>query len=143
MEPAGESVRHRVWLRARVPCCIKPLRRRYRTPIVNFAWEPLGHRFCVIHGEGQRLDVSFHSMKSKETGVDKLSLLKTLEKRQVNNIFWSPTGNFLVLAGFKNFNGILEFWNANEMEMMGQEEHFMASDVEWDPTGRRVSLRPP
>ena len=32
---------------------------------------------------------------------------------------------------------------ANEMEMMGQEEHFMASDLEWDPTGRRVSLRPP
>lgn len=111
----------------------------YKQPIVNFAWEPHGHRFAVIHGEGQRLDVSFHTMRNKETGVEKLMLVKTLEKRQVNNIFWSPQGNFLVLAGFKNFNGVLEFWNANEMEIMGQEEHFMTSDVEWDPTGRYVA----
>merc|ERR1712185_490978 len=111
----------------------------YKDNIVSFAWEPEGHRMCIIHGEGQRPDVSFHSMKVKDTGVDKLTFLKTLEKRPVNNVFWAPNGTFLVLAGLKNLNGVLEFWNTNEMECMAQEEHFMATDVEWDPTGRFVA----
>jgi len=111
----------------------------YKDNIVSFAWEPEGHRMCIIHGEGQRPDVSFHSMKVKDTGVDKLTFLKTLEKRPVNNVFWAPHGTFVVLAGLKNLNGVLEFWNTNEMECMAQEEHFMATDVEWDPTGRFVA----
>lgn len=109
----------------------------YKDSIVSFAWEPAGHRMCIIHGEGQRPNVSFHSMK--KDGVDKLTFLKTLEKRPVNNVFWAPNGTFLVLAGLKNLNGVLEFWNANEMECMAAEEHFMATDVEWDPTGRFVA----
>merc|ERR1711998_660740 len=111
----------------------------YKDNIVNFAWEPEGQRICIIHGEGQRPDVSFHSMKIKETGVDKLTFLKTLEKRPVNTVVWAPHGNFVVLAGLKSLNGVLEFWNVNELECMAQEEHFMATDVEWDATGRYVT----
>lgn len=35
-------------------------------------------------------------------------------------------------------NGILEFIDTNDMTVMAQTEHFMATDVEWDPTGRYV-----
>ena len=31
--------------------------------IIAFAWEPNGHRFCCIHGEGPRPDVSFYTMR--------------------------------------------------------------------------------
>lgn len=31
--------------------------------ILTFAWEPKGHRFCVVHGEGARPNVSFYTMK--------------------------------------------------------------------------------
>ena len=41
-----------------------------------------------------------------------------------------------MLAGFKALNGQLEFFNVDEMETMATAEHFMATDVEWDPTGR-------
>jgi translation initiation factor 3 subunit B len=57
--------------------------------VIAFAWEPKGHRFAVIHGEGPRPDVSFYSMKSK-TGADKLTLLTTLKSKQANALYWSP-----------------------------------------------------
>lgn len=35
-------------------------------------------------------------------------------------------------------NGVLEFVDTQDMTIMTQTEHFMATDVEWDPTGRYV-----
>jgi len=56
-----------------------------------------------------------------------------------NSLFWSPQGDFIVLAGLNNLNGTLEFVNVNDMESIGHEEHYNASYVEWDPTGRYVA----
>jgi translation initiation factor 3 subunit B len=36
-------------------------------------------------------------------------------------------------------NGILEFHDTADWVCMNQAEHFMATDVEWDPTGRFVA----
>merc|ERR1712176_904948 len=73
-------------------------------------------------------------------GEDKtVKLLKTLERKTVNMLYWCPKGQFIVLAGLRAFNGALEFWNVNDMEMMANGEHFMCTDVEWDPTGRYVA----
>lgn len=36
-------------------------------------------------------------------------------------------------------NGVLEFVDTQDMTVMTQTEHFMATDVEWDPTGRYVA----
>ncbi|KAL2319420.1 hypothetical protein Fmac_028389 [Flemingia macrophylla] len=36
----------------------------------------------------------------------------------------------------KDFNRQLEFYNVDELETMATNEHFMATDIEWDPTGR-------
>jgi len=54
-------------------------------------------------------------------------------------LIWSPRGNFAVLAGLKGFNGTLEFYNVNELETMATDEHFMATHVTWDPTGRFIA----
>lgn len=35
-------------------------------------------------------------------------------------------------------NGVLEFIDTSDMTIMNQAEHFMATDVEWDPSGRYV-----
>ena len=37
-----------------------------------------------------------------------------------------------------SLNGVLEFIDTNDMTSMTLAEHFMATDVEWDPTGRFV-----
>jgi translation initiation factor 3 subunit B len=105
--------------------------------IIAFAWEPQGHRFCVIHGEGARPDVSFYTMR--DGGGSKLKHLATLKGKSANAVFWSPAGRHLVLAGLKGLNGQLEFFSADEMETLATAEHFMCTDVDWDPTGRYVA----
>ncbi|MBA0771804.1 hypothetical protein Gotri_007276 [Gossypium trilobum] len=106
--------------------------------IIAFAWEPKGHRFAVIHGDNPRPDISFYSMKSSHN-LGRVSKLTTLKGKQANALFWSPGGRFIVLAGLKGFNGQLEFFNVDELETMATAEHFMATDIEWDPTGRYVA----
>jgi len=106
--------------------------------VIAFAWEPNGMRFAVIHGDNPlRYAVSFYSMGGIEEG--KVVCLKSLAKKQANHLFWSPKGTHIVLAGLKSFNGILEFWNVNELELTGGGEHFMCTDIEWDPSGRYLS----
>mmetsp|Transcript_31210 Transcript_31210/g.99522 ORF Transcript_31210/g.99522 Transcript_31210/m.99522 type:complete len:709 (+) Transcript_31210:505-2631(+) len=104
--------------------------------IIAFAWEPKGDRFAVVHGDGPRPDISFYTMKDK---LNRVKHLGTLKSRTVNSLFWSPNGRFLVLAGLKAMNGQLEFFDADEMETMATGEHFMATDIDWDPTGRYVA----
>jgi len=107
-----------------------------KASLIAFAWEPNGSRFAIIHtssDSASRYDVSFYSVEGNQT-----KLLKTLEKRAANFLFWSPKGNFIVLAGLKNLNGALEFFNVNEMQTMGVAEHYGATEVEWDPSGRFI-----
>ncbi|XP_065858232.1 eukaryotic translation initiation factor 3 subunit B-like [Euphorbia lathyris] len=106
--------------------------------IIAFAWEPKGHRFAVIHGDSPRPDVSFYSMRTAHNS-GRVSKLTTLKGKQANALFWSPAGHYIILAGLKGFNGQLEFFNVDELETMGTTEHFMATDIDWDPTGRYVS----
>ncbi|KAK6171444.1 hypothetical protein SNE40_019633 [Patella caerulea] len=102
--------------------------------VMAFAWEPTGSRFAFIHQDSPKINVTVYKMKPD----GKVELLKTLEKRVANHLFWSPTGQFLVLAGLRSMNGVLEFIDTTDMTIMNQTEHFMATDVEWDPTGRYV-----
>merc|ERR1711990_39801 len=48
-------------------------------------------------------------------------------------------GNTILLANLKGTAGQLEWVDANVMQTIGEAEHFMCSDVEWDPTGRYVT----
>lgn len=56
-----------------------------------FAWEPVGSKFAMIHGESQSLNVSFYSIKPGENPV----MLKKYERKTANHLFWSPTGEVL------------------------------------------------
>ena len=81
-----------------------------------------------------RTDVSLHTMGSRHNG--KCSLLKTFERKPCNALFWSPAGNILLLANLKATAGNLEWLDANTCQTIGEAEHFMCSNIEWDPTGR-------
>lgn len=103
--------------------------------VLAFAWEPVNNKFAFIHGENPRIGVSFYAIQPK----GKVDHLKTFEKRTANHLFWSPNGQFIVLAGLRSMNGVLEFVDTQDMTVMAQTEHFMATDVEWDSTGRYVA----
>jgi len=105
--------------------------------VYAFAWEPKGHRFAIVHAESssaQRFNVSFYSMQN-----DKLSLLKTLEKKQASHLYWYPEGRYLVIAGLRAMNGILEFYDAASLQSLHSDQHPSCTDIQWDPTGRYVS----
>jgi translation initiation factor 3 subunit B len=107
-----------------------------KNSIIAFAWEPKGSRFVFIHTQDNnpRSDVSFYGLED-----GKIVLLKTLEKKQANHLFWSPKGDYIVIAGFKSpYNGALEFFNVSKMETLNIAEHSSASELEWDPSGRYV-----
>lgn len=44
-----------------------------------------------------------------------------------------------MLAGLRAMSGTLEFVDTHDFTVMNTGEHFMATDVEWDPTGRYVA----
>ncbi|CAA7016173.1 unnamed protein product [Microthlaspi erraticum] len=106
--------------------------------MLDFAWEPNGDRFAVIHGDQPKPDVSIYSMKTAEN-LGKVSKLITLEAKEADALFWSPRGMHIVLAGLKRFSGSLEFFSVDAMETLGTAIHLKATDVAWDPTGRYVS----
>jgi translation initiation factor 3 subunit B len=107
--------------------------------IKGLAWEPHGHRFALIHGpDPQRPSVSLYSMKDAKTGsVGGVHHIHTVGGRVCSSLHWSPTGRFLLLAGLKQ-NGKLEWWDADEVSVVGAGEHLMATEVSWDPSGRYV-----
>lgn len=101
--------------------------------IQHFDWEPVGSKFAVVFGEQPRIALSVYSI-----AAGKVTLLKTIERITANALFWSPRGRYLVVAGLGQMQGILEFIDTKDMSTMNRAEHFMASDVEWDPSGRFV-----
>ncbi|OXU26201.1 hypothetical protein TSAR_010084 [Trichomalopsis sarcophagae] len=105
-----------------------------KEPIHAFAWEPVGNKFAIIHGETSSVNVSFYEVRCGH----RPTLLKKLEKKACNHLFWSPSGQFIVLAGLTTMSGALEFIDTNDFTIMNLTDHYQTSDVEWDPTGRYV-----
>jgi len=119
--------------------------------VMCFSWEPAGHRFAMIHAENPsstKVNVSFYDMvknvdkKSKKGKVigttvkRELTHTETLEGKQVTQLFWSPAGRHIIMAGLgDNASGTLEFYDVVE-KTLAVKEHYRATEVLWDPSGR-------
>jgi len=113
------------------------------TPVRDFAWEPAGHRFAIIHGEdAHRFTVSFYSMLQPTTGQKEVTLLHRLEgpkARTVNKLLWSPNGSIIVLANLSEGSG-LEFYDVDTQSTLAKREDLSRIDyLKWDPSGRYLT----
>ncbi|KAF3940232.1 hypothetical protein ABW19_dt0206482 [Dactylella cylindrospora] len=142
--------------------------------VINFAWEPKGDRFTIITTTGElpppgatagappKTSVSFYAPEKVKTGpAGAFKLIKTIDKKNSNSIFWSPKGRFCVIATINSQQSHeLEFWDfdfegekkevpekkegtevkelAANLQLIGTVEHYGVTDVEWDPSGRYI-----
>eukprot|EP01086_Lenisia_limosa_P001339 TRINITY_DN1249_c0_g1_i2.p1 TRINITY_DN1249_c0_g1~~TRINITY_DN1249_c0_g1_i2.p1 ORF type:complete len:669 (-),score=230.10 TRINITY_DN1249_c0_g1_i2:36-2042(-) len=98
----------------------------------EMSWEGQGNRFSALVGASTRPNVHIYDASNED-----IKLLKVLEGKECNAVFWSPTGKFCVLAAVKTGN--LEFFNADELETVASEEHMFVTDISWDPSGRYLA----
>lgn len=105
--------------------------------IRHFAFEKNGVRFGVVHGDtASKSNVSFYTLDSVTNGA-KVDLVHVHQDRPCDTLYWSPLGNYVVLAGQQSpHNGMLEFYDVSEAMSYAVHEHFMCTDIKWDPSGR-------
>lgn len=132
--------------------------------VINFQWEPAGDRFVLITAGDEMIGASavppktgvsfFCPEKAKGPGTGNFKLIRTLEKRNSNAIYWSPRGRFVVVATVgSNQSYEMDFWDVDyegekeekdkdlqaNLQQMGTADHYSVTEVEWDPTGRYVT----
>ena len=131
--------------------------------VINFAWEPKGDRFVLITTAEPltatvvppKTSVSFFCPeKTKGSGVGNFKLIKTVDKKNSNAIYWSPKGRFVVVATVHSQQSFdMDFWDMDyegdtadsnkeltaNLQLMNTQDHYGVTDIDWDPTGRYVA----
>jgi len=103
-----------------------------------FAWETGGNRFAVI-----TTDDTGHKpqLRCYVLGVEKCENVCSLDlpANSFTDIFWAPGGQYFVCAAMQSgdliFGGLMP---DNKLEILHRDEHFMLTNVEWDPSSRYV-----
>jgi len=123
----------------------------------TMAWEKSGMRFAVMYGPNDAVTKTQIKIYKLQTN-GKVKALPPMERStQFNEISWSPTGRYFVLAQLKkgqSSGGALEWIDANgdpftatkynpknKTELLkpvtlATGSHQFATDIEWDATGR-------
>ena len=131
--------------------------------VINFVWEPKGDRFVLITtaevlaatAVPAKTSVSFFCPeKAKGTAVGNFKLIRTMEKKNSNAIYWSPKGRFVIVATVHSQQSFdMDFWDLDfegeraesdkdltaNLQLMATADHYGVTDIAWDPTGRFVA----
>mmetsp|Transcript_23107 Transcript_23107/g.31609 ORF Transcript_23107/g.31609 Transcript_23107/m.31609 type:complete len:618 (-) Transcript_23107:422-2275(-) len=97
-------------------------------PISDAKWSPNGRQFVVIYGRMPAV-ITLFDLKCK-------AIFNFGGAAHRNTISWSPHGRFLVLAGWGNLAGDMDFWDVNKKKKMGRGNAHCTVSFGWSPDGR-------
>lgn len=106
--------------------------------VKGFFWETKGSRFAVLTADelGHHPKLLVYAL-GKEKCENVVSF--DLPSGQYNNVYWAPEGQYFVAAGIGS--GEILFGSItpeNKLELTFKDDHFMLTDVQWDPSSRYV-----
>jgi len=108
--------------------------------VKGFFWESRGHRFAVLTTDdtGHKPKMLFYAL-----GNSKCENVVTfdLPSNSFSHVIWAPDGQYFVVAAITGNGGDLLFGGLspdNKLEILHKDEHFMLTDVKWDPSSRYV-----
>lgn len=74
------------------------------------SWSPKGNEFCAVYG----------FMPAKATIYNlKCEAVFELGTAPRNCVSYNPHGNIMMLGGFGNLRGHIEFWDTNKRKLIG------------------------
>mmetsp|Transcript_70221 Transcript_70221/g.146343 ORF Transcript_70221/g.146343 Transcript_70221/m.146343 type:complete len:631 (+) Transcript_70221:36-1928(+) len=96
-------------------------------PIHDVAWSPSGKEFIVVYG----------FMPAKATLFDmKCKAVFDFGTGSRNTVAWAPHGRFVMLGGFGNISGNLEFWDNNRKKVIAAVKAPGTTSWAWSPCSR-------
>jgi len=109
-----------------------------RDSVCGFFWETKGSRFAVMTKaeDGHRPKILFYAL-----GNEKCENVCSfdLPASTFTELFWAPNGQYFVCAAMSHgdllFAGLMP---DNKLELLHKDDHFMITDVLWDPSSRFV-----
>ena len=105
-------------------------------PVSQNIWSPNGNTLLlVIPGESQKSDFRFYKIDQSTN----IKLVNEIKERLFTHINFSPHGKYGIFHSPKSMSGTMEFYDFDNCEYLGQGEHFMMTDMQWDPTGRYLA----
>jgi translation initiation factor 3 subunit B len=106
--------------------------------VKSFHWENNGNRFCILTTDenGHRLKATFFALSDRECQqVAEYELQGT----QCNAVSWAPGGSYFVMAAIPGGDMIFGQLDANnKLDILHKDEHFLLTDISWDPSSRYV-----
>ncbi|KAF8932044.1 hypothetical protein BGZ52_011105 [Haplosporangium bisporale] len=98
--------------------------------IHDVAWAPASKDFVVIHGQ----------MPSPKTTLfdHRANAVHEFGRDARNTIKWNPQGRVLVLAGFGNLAGTMDFWDRKTLKKITSVSARDTTACEWSPDGRHI-----
>ncbi|KAF9947044.1 hypothetical protein BGZ65_009183 [Modicella reniformis] len=98
--------------------------------IHDVAWAPASKDFVVIHGQMPNPKTTLFDHRANaahEFGRDARNTIK-----------WNPQGRILVLAGFGNLAGTMDFWDRKSLKKITSVSARDTTACEWSPDGRHI-----
>lgn len=98
-------------------------------PVYAIEWSPNSTEFCVVYG----------FMPSRTTLFNhKCEVVFDFGTAHRNTLCYNPHGNILLLGGFGNLRGEVEFWNTAERKSICKTQASDTTQLEWSPDGSHV-----